>query len=349
MAEYDHDDTAGDVRAAMEHLASGGSVPDAPAVPLDAEVETDRPSSPSHERHRDASTGRFAQRRAESQGVDESLAAARVEHAVEQRNDRQADAEQAKIDLATPPKRWGPEMRSHWQQLPPAIQRAVHTQLSADEANMAKGIENLRQTHSAYRQLDQVISPHRQSFARAGFQNDAQAVNHLMAAHAALQSNPVEAIAFLIQQAGPHVAQQLLARAGYGQAPQQQQYQQPPQYTAQQHEQMQGLHAANAEIQEFARTAKYFNEVRPQMAEIMQRGRAETLEDAYRLALSENPIYRDFTQRQHIEQKKRAAASSLSGAPHGAQPTKGYRNGAAPKSHFDDAVNSVRDALNELR
>lgn len=332
-------DTANDVAAAVASLEAGEPVPQEDNIPLTAEPAE-------VERIRDE-RGRYTkQRRAESLGsLSPEQHAAEIEQNVAARNDR------SDRDETGPPLRWGREARDVWAKLPPSLQRAVSSQLAADEANMQRGVEVLKQRHAEQLQhIEQAFAPLRGQYAKHGFQNDVQALTHLAQVSAQLDRDPVGVLAFLAKQYG--VVDQLLALAG--QTPRQQYAPQPAQqYQPQQTpEQTAELQAAGAEIAEFARANRYFDIVRPQMAEIMMRGQAQTLEDAYQLALSQHPIYRDFERERKIEAKKRAANASLSGAPHGASPLPNgryYRNGRAPRNHHESAAEDVRAAIEQLR
>jgi hypothetical protein len=80
------------------------------------------------------------------------------------------------------PEGWAKEAKAAWGQLPPAVQAAV----AKREADMAKGVEDLKKKQG---EIDQVLAPRMEVIRRHGH-TPAQAINQLFAWFEALSANP---------------------------------------------------------------------------------------------------------------------------------------------------------------
>lgn len=335
-------DANDDVRAAISQLQNGDVAPEPEQAELPLEAEPEEKS----DRARDG-RGRFIVP-PKAKTEDSKTAAAPV-----------TETEQQQPAGPEPPKRLSAEAKAIWNSVPPAIQ----AEWAKMEADTQKGVEKLKSEHQSaldnWKQLEGIIAPRRSYYQRFGFQNDVQAINHLLTISDALERDPAGTLNFLAQ----HYRVPLNGMNGappQGQVPQQSQ--QPPDYRSAIREEI-GLANAASEIEQFAANEQYphFQKVRPMMAQLLQSGGAATLEEAYEAAVWSNAELRqqrmeemaaekakaDETARAKMEAKKKAAAASLSGSPNGASPSK-KPNGKASGNHFDDAVDDVRAAIASL-
>lgn len=106
--------------------------------------------------------------------------------------DTQAKASVPAPQPDAPPAGWTAAEKAEWSKLPPAIQTAV----SRREAEMSRGGQ---QWSAEKRQYEQILSPLAQETARLGIPVG-EGLNTLLAAHHALNQNPVEAIKHLARQ-----------------------------------------------------------------------------------------------------------------------------------------------------
>lgn len=347
MAEDDHlSDMQDSVAAAVAALKDGSPPPDEPSLPLEAEPDVVPPQS--FERHRDE-RGRFAQRRAESLGSlspdqEKQAAAIEIEQAVSKANDgkEHLTASSEPVDYTQAPARLSAIDRQHWKQMPPNLQRAWYDM----ERNTARGVEALKARHQEQiGHFEQAFAPLRQQYRSRGIQSDAHALQILSAAQQALDRDPAGSIVEMIRQAGPAVQQQIASAFGIqNRAAAPQQYYQPQQQIDP------GIAQAGYEIQAFAADPRneFFPALKDRMGQLLHAGECETLRQAYDRAFRESHFYKEMQAQQRVSAQKRAAASSLSGAPHGAAPP--MRNGhIRGRNHHEDAAHDVREAINQLR
>lgn len=364
MVDIPDDNPSNDVAQAIAQLQDGSTEPrraeEAPP-PVDVpSTERRQPSyneywkaqnrieeTPKAERTRDQ-RGRFSKA-----ASPEDSARADVVRSIDMLQGKPVAPEKTEpvVDVRQAPARLRAEDRAVWNQVPPQIQAAWHQM----EADTQRGVDKLRASYAA---IDQALAPHRQSYASYGFRSDGHAVQALLAGHQALLQDPVRSIAFLYQNA-PAAAQEQLRAMLAGQAPQQYYTQQPADIGAIVRNEI-GLAEAGREIEAFAANPDFphFHAVRPLMSQLLQNSKCETLEEAYTAAVMADPQLRQahFAQleardannrRRSVAVKKRAAAVSMTGAPHGATAPARRSNGHA-RSNFDDAVGDVRDAISQL-
>lgn len=107
-----------------------------------------------------------------------------------------------------------------------------------------------------------------------------------------------------------------------------------------------GPMTARMEIAQFAPAHEFFELLRPSMQKLLMEGRAQSLDQAYALAMSQHPRLRALSPAAvKLQQQRRAANASLSGAPHGGQP-RSQRN--TKSGTYEDAVADVRAAIHQL-
>ncbi len=254
------------------------------------------------------------------------------------------------------PPSWSAEAKADWLKLPPAIQNAVLKR----EKEVSDGFASKSAELKRWQELEGIIAPRRDYYRRFGFQNDVQAINHLLTISDSLERDPAGTIGFLAKHYNVPI-QGLNGAPLQAQQPQPQIQQQQPQDIAALVREQIGLANAQSEIEEFASNADYphFQTVRPLMSHLLKSGQAKTLKDAYEQAVWANPELRTGLlesmqsqkaeqERARVEAKKRASNASLSGAPHGAAPSAKKPNGKANGNAFDDAVDDVRAAIASL-
>lgn len=272
---------------------------------------------------------------------------------------RQSAAERA-------PASWRPEIREHWATLP----NEVRAEISRRELDVQRAMQESAQTRQMVEQFNQVIAPY-EMFIRAEGSNPLAAVDNLMATAARLRTATAPELAGLvagivnqfgvgrfgnsfieqldgalagnIPKADPMAAQQQQLQAALAQqlAPVQN-FMQQLSY-AQQAQQQQVYQQATGEVQDFLSQTEFGDDVRADMADIIEmgarRGKNIGLREAYQQACVSNPQIMSILQkraasgsgRQSAAQRARAAAVSVSGAP-------------APSGPSEEA-NDVRSAI----
>jgi hypothetical protein len=252
-------------------------------------------------------------------GVDEPATA----------SDEEPPAEASDSDLETPPAGLSPAAREAWADTPEAVKRDI----AKREQDFEKGIVQYSQNAKRALQMDQALAPFQQFFAINGG-NPATAIRDVLATASILQMGApqqrAQAAAQLIQQFGVDIGMLDKVLAGQGlpaqPSPQpanpevaqlQQRIDQLEGRTAQQQKQ-----AMQDELDAFAENKEFFKEVRMDMADLMdaaeRHGQKLTLEQAYDRACKINPNVAPVIEariRKQTAASRRAAASSVSGAP----------------------------------
>jgi len=274
---------------------------------------------------------------------------------------------------ATPQERapasWRPDVREHWQNLPPEVRAEV----ARREREMQSTLQETAEARKFSEQLNKVIAPY-EMFIRAENSNPLQAIDNLMATAAKLRTGTApelaQLVAGMVKQFGvgrfgqgfiesldsalagevPRVdpvqnqVQQVLQQQL---APVQQFMSQFQQAQAAQQQRMQ--EEAVGEVQAFIERAEFGEDVREEMADILEvaqrRGRDLSLQDAYKQACLVNPRVRSVLEQRAktrgaqqltgAAQKARAAAVSVSGAP----------TLAGPKSDAADVRSAIEAAI----
>lgn len=250
--------------------------------------------------------------------------------------------------IEKPPASWRPEVREHWSQLPDP----VRSEIARRESEVQRTLQDTAEARKTAEAVMRVIAPY-EAFIRAENSNPLQAIDNLMATAARLRTGTAPELATMVagivQQYGvgrfghqfiealdsalagqtPRVDQQQLAVQQVVQqqlAPVQQmltQFQQ-----AQQYQQQQLAQTAANEVQSFLSQAEFGEDVREDMADIMEtaqrRGQSVTLADAYRKACMMNDQVRTVLQQRQqanraqqqtqIAQRAKASAVQVSGA-----------------------------------
>ena len=325
--------------------AAGDTGAQAPAAP--APGASDAPAQPDP-RARDE-TGRFAKQDIPAKTSPEPTPLAGA-------------AEPGATQTIAPPPSWSATAKAEFGKLPPVIQQEVLKR----EADIQNGKAQWDQKAERFNALDSILAPRRERLQIAGL-SEAQAVQALFAAQDMLERQPVEAIAYLARQYGVDLRQY----AQPGQTPAAQQQVHPDLQRlfsevntlkgALAQQQQSATHAAQSQhiqtIAQFQADPKniYFENVRPQMAELLRSRQAPDLQTAYDMATWASPEIRPLllrTQQDQVAATARAAASakvtaarhasgSIVGSP---SPGSSPVNGAPANSIRDELAQAFRDA-----
>ena len=242
------------------------------------------------------------------------------------------------------PQAWKPEAREFWNQIPEAARREIMRTEQSIQQTLRDTVEDRRLAGA----IKETIRPFEHMMKAEGA-NPIQAIDNLLTTAARLRTGNVQDVATLVteivtqfgtgrfgnqfiqaldgalagkapqQQVDPYVAQMEQRVRQMEQVFQQQQYQQNQQIE----------YGAQNEVAQFMQNAEFGNDLREEMADIIelgaQRGQTISLQDAYDRACWANPEIRNIlTQRQEREraqqtnqvaQTARRAAASVGGSP----------------------------------
>lgn len=247
------------------------------------------------------------------------------------------------------PVSWRPEVREHWGKLPPEVRAEVARREQEVQRTLQENAEARRNVEA----LARTIAPY-EAYIRAENASPLQAIDNLMATAVKLRTGTAQELATmmagLVQQFGTgrfgnqfvEMLDSALAGAAPRVDPQQQALQQAVQQQlapvqqfmtqfqqAQAMQQQQLVTQASTEVESFIGRAEFGEDVRDEMADLMEvaakRGRELSLQDAYRQACLANPRVRAVLEQRAkaktaqqgntAAQRARAAAVSVSGAP----------------------------------
>ena len=267
------------------------------------------------------------------------------------------------------PASWRPETREHWAQLP----EGVRAEVSRREAEVARTLQDTAEARKTAEAVMKTIEPY-QHFIKAENSNPLQAIDNLMATAARLRTGTAPELATLV--AGM-VSQFGVGRFGNGfvelldQALAGQQPKADPQQLAfdqalnqrlapmqnmlqkfeqaQQQQQMQATQAAHSEVSDFLSKAEFGEDVREDMADIIEnhqrRGQNISLPEAYKKACLMNDSVRSVIGQRiqakgaqsttQAAQRAKSAAVQVSGAP----PM------GAPKTEATNVRNAIEAAI----
>lgn len=291
--------------------------------------------------------GRFKTKDAKPPVAPETTAEATAEPAQGIQPGPKAEPKAAPQERA--PASWRPDVREHWSRLPPEVRAEV----ARREREMQATLQDTAEARRFSEQLQNVIRPY-EMFIKAENSNPLQAIDNLMSTAAKLRTGTApelaQLVAGMVKQFGvgrfgqTFIEQLDSALAGevprvdpvqsqVQQALQQQlapvtqfmsQFQQ-----AQAAQQQRMQQEAVSEVQTFIERAEFGEDVREEMADLLEvaqrRGRELSLTDAYKQACLTNPRVRAVLEQRAkakgaqqltgAAQRARAAAVSVSGAP----------------------------------
>lgn len=251
--------------------------------------------------------------------------------------------------VTRPPSSWSPAAKAAFAELPDDVKAAV----AKREREIDAGLRSKAEEVKRYEPLEKVIAPRRTMLAMRGL-NEVQAISALFEAQDKLEQNPREALTMLAQIYGerirfggqPQAQPQHPAQPNQGQPPEFQQLQAEIARLRQQVEQASQAPILS-EVEAFKSDPShlYFDNVRDDMALLIEAGKAKTLKEAYDMACYMNSEIRPLLiqapvpvqQKAKVEQAKRAAAS-ITGSP---------GNPVAPKSN-GSIEDEIRAAFYEV-
>lgn len=292
------DDIGADIAAAFaEH---NGNIPEPKEPEPRAEVEPEVKEPVDSARVRDE-TGKFA--KAPETVQDESNTSTAPE-----------EPEPVTTDIR-PPNSWKAEAKAIFNDLPPLAREEI----ARRELDMQRGAQKLQQQLANYAPLDEILAPRQEKLALNG-QTSATYIRALVAADDML-SNPQTGAQALAQ-----LAQMYGIPYGQGQAPAPQSPQDPAIQTVFQkiqtlEQQLQAREQAEreatqqtyqAQIEAFQADPKnlYFEDVKPQMAVLLNSGEAQTLQEAYDQACWMKPNIRALVQADQRKAEQAAATEA---------------------------------------
>ena len=280
----------------------------------------------------------------------------------------QEDKESA-YNVEKAPAGWKPTVREHWEGLPDEVKQEVMKR----EREIDDRLRETTQARQFAQAIQQTLSPY-QHFIKAEGSNPVQAIDNLMGTAAALRTGNADQVADLVTQItnqfginrfGKDMFIQKLDQKLSGSQPPpespeiaalKQQYEQElaPLKQMQQHMQQQQTYfqqqeqqATQAELQKFAAQAEFLNDVRTDMADLIdlaaQKGQELSLQEAYDRACWAHPEIRNvLTRRQQSEQ-----AQQVNETAQRAKRAAVSVNGSAPPAHTQTSggSGSLRDDL----
>lgn len=348
---------------APEPISEPAAQPDTPPEPIaSSEPAKEAPKSDGRD-----DKGRFKGKEAKPEVAPQATTEAAAEPTQGIQPGPKAEPKAAPQDRA--PASWRPDVREHWQKLPPEVRAEV----ARREREMQATLQETAEARRFSEQLQGVIRPY-EMFIRAENSNPLQAIDNLMATAAKLRTGTAPELAQLV--AGM-VKQYGVGRFGQsfiesldsalaGEVPRVDPVQNQVQQVLQQQlapvqqfmsqfqqaqlaQQQRAQQEAASEVQQFIERAEFGNDVREEMADILEvaerRGRELSLQDAYKQACLVNPRVRAVLEQRAkangaqrltgAAQKAKAAAVSVSGAP----------ALAAPKSGTADIRSAIEAAI----
>ncbi len=249
--------------------------------------------------------------------------------------DQVAKEKQPSID---PPMSWTAEAKAKWDAVPPDLKPYLAQRDKAYHESYGKSQQKVKQYEAyhnqAYRPFDQIIESYKDTFNKRGI-HPAQAFAVLMDAQKQLDSSPVDGLVKIAQSYGIDLRP---AFQGYQvQAPQtQQQLEDHPTIVQQKQriEQLENYINERAQKRQVRQDREilnhigsfqsekskegtplrpYFEEAKPMMAVLLEKGQAKDLEQAYDMAVHATPTLRQRIQsdQRKAEEAKRTAEAKI--------------------------------------
>jgi hypothetical protein len=362
MADFVEDDVGADIRAAIEGLSAGGAdaAPSHDATPAgvpetgEADVSTLGVDGKTNDQRARDESGRFAPKPTDDKSP-------KAEQTPELAAPTPGSESSPGGDI-TIPRSLSPEAKAQFATWP----ELARNEFLRREADTARGVEKLQQelraTSERYSPLEAVIAPHREKWQLHGM-DDARAIQALVAAQNFLEKSPAEGIAYLARQYGVQFNGQAATPAPQAD-PQVQQLHQKISTLEQrlqaqdQASQSQRLTESLSAIEQFANNPahKYFDNVRDQMATLIESGAAKDIQQAYQQACWGNETIRTLMlaeqqqatqtdeerrRQQHAAEAKRAGGQ-IAGSP-GAGATRIAE--VDPSASIED---DIRRSINQL-
>lgn len=262
-------------------------------------------------------------------------------------------AETPPVEPAKPiwkPSSWKSEELNGWETIPDHIRQAVERR----EREITQGLESSARERQFARQVQEAAGPYMQQLQSIGV-NPVDAYREALQAVSLLSSPDPNVRASMIQR----MAQRWNVPLGGEQT--QQQFQTDPNYSATQAElaqlrntlaQMQQAQRQREEdslrqsIQTFAQSRPHFETLRPVMADLMQRGEATTLEEAYDKAFgSVKTLFAQQEEQRQAEAAKKAAEARKAAAVNVQSRPAPAQTAPKPKTWEEGLFNKFNDSL----
>lgn len=220
---------------------------------------------------------------------------------------------QPQASVTQAPSSWSPEAKAEWDKLPPVIK----AQALKREQDISRAVQQSADRVKRAESIEKIIEPHKGLLSRSYASTEA-GITDLLNTFQASIDNPLGFAAWFLQSRGIN-PQQL---SGVMQQSAQAQPQDPNvaallnrvtglegQITQRQQEEKQQLESqATQMFQAFAADPKnsYVNDVMPDMAELLDKGLAENLQDAYDKAIYMRPDLREKIWQERSDAQKKA-------------------------------------------
>lgn len=336
-----NDDLHAELSAEFDRLAAEDTAP-APEAPAPSEAPAEIATQPSDGRQRDEH-GRFVKKAAEA--AQTPLQAPEAQQAIQPLPTDQTQPQAAQVRPVGPPPGWSVAAKAEFEKLSPAIKEAI----AKREEEVSNGFAKLQ----SYKGLE----PYAEQAARANTTLP-QVMERFFAAEQLLATDFVSGVQSLCQHFNVNPAALIAAMGGQGRGHQQPQAQ--PQVRDnrvdalerrlaqyEQEREREAYNGISAEIQAFASKPenKFFENVKPFMAKLLQTEAATTLQDAYEQACWAHPEIRPLLISEQAEaraqeaQRKASEARRASGSLNPGSPIPGGAN-SGPNRNL-----SVRDEL----
>lgn len=322
------DDLEADLIAARDSLAGVAPASEPVATPNVAAPAAPAPEAPAIDdgRPRDEH-GRFTPK--DERAAVEATKLPKVDAPQAQQPAPPQAAQPAPTTQAIPaPQNWKGAAKVKWDLLPEPVRKEI-----------AEDYSRLAQTQARLERLDATIGPERAQVLAATYGTVEQGIQNLFAISDMATKNPTGFLLWFAQQRGINLAQMIGQPQAAQQAPSQapdpvmQRVGQLEQMLTNfvQQQQQGSTTQAQSEIDRFASDPAhpYFNDVRADMAILIEKGRARDLQQAYDMAIWANPDIRSSLIDSQVQQKTgqqaaaaqqaRNASVSVSGSPAGAK------------------------------
>jgi len=286
-------DMEDDIRAAMAEVSGNAPEPApvddvvvAPEAVIEAETPVKEPE-PAPEGRERGPDGKFIAKAQET-----------VQDTTDQPSEAVADPA-TKLAIRAPAS-WSPAAKATFDKLPPEVQQAV----AKREQEIDHGLRRKSEEVKRYEPLEQIIAPRRALWAAQGM-DEASAVKTLLAAQDLLERDPRQGLEFLARSYGVNIAS--LSAQPQGQPNQ-------AQPAPDSHPEIAALKQQLQVLQNQVQTAQtapivsqieafqndpanlYFENVRDDMAVLLNNGKASDLKEAYDMACWMRPDIRPFLQ-----------------------------------------------------
>lgn len=253
-----------------------------------------------------------------------------------------------------PPVSWPQDKAEAWSKLDPDARDYILKR----EAEVAKGFQTTAEKYKPLEEVDRLLEPYKAKLEAEGL-SPVQGIQRLLRAQDIMERNPIEGLNWLARSYGVNLGQLAAQPAG------QEQTQQPPidprvETLQQRLDRIEADAASRAklEAETFEQSLKqevekyrtspehpYFDEVRPQMAALLNAGEADDVPDAYKKAvwLNEAVRARVLEDQRKAEATKAAEAAAKAKAAGSLNVRSSPANSAPPKS-IDETLSRAWDA-----